>query len=319
MISVVVPVYNVEKYLAKCLESIIAQTYRDIEIVLIDDGSTDESGKICDEYAQRDKRIRVIHQENKGLAEVRNIGIHEARGEYIQFIDSDDWVELDMLETCLDYAEQYNADIVCFRVICEYQGNVQIHSGVSYPPRVMDSAEALSVLFFPQYVDVITCNKLIKSDIFHGIEYPAGKLYEDMYTTYKILGKARKILCISDEFYHYLKRQGSIGSYIFSSTTYDLAEAASKCFEFSINRNNGNSTAGINLQCGLWFWKIVTANYMVKANKLDKEYISSLQKDIKARTVMKCSLLNFTRKTQLLLFKYSLTLYRWLYMRLKRS
>lgn len=244
MISVVVPVYKVEPYLAQCVDSILSQTYQDLEILLIDDGSPDKCPAMCDEYAKKDKRIRVIHQENQGLAEVRNVGIREAKGEYIQYVDSDDWIEPDMLETCYNFMKKYDADIVCFRAIGEYEGGIQGHLGLNYSPRLMDSAEAVSVLFFPHYVDVIAWNKLMKAEILRGIEYPTGKLYEDMYTTYKILANARKILCISNELYHYRKREGSIGSYKFSRSTYDLADAAGKCFNFAISNYTGMVVGG---------------------------------------------------------------------------
>lgn len=319
MISVVVPVYKVEKYLAKCIDSIIAQTYTDLEILLIDDGSPDNCPAICDEYAKKDRRIRVIHQANQGLAEVRNVGIREAKGEYLQFVDSDDWIEPDMIEKCYNYMNAYDADIVCFRSITEYEDGRQIHYGLNYPPRLMESAEALSVLFVPQYVDVLAWNKLMKLKLLRGIEYPIGKLYEDMFTTYKIIARASKILCLSNEFYHYLKRDMSISHYNLSSRTYDLLEATQKCFDFAIKQNEGNELARKNLLCGLWFWKIVMANYMIKANSPDEKYILQLQKDIKAGIVMSCPLLSVTRKIQFLLFKYNQKLYRLIYTRLKKA
>ena len=112
MISVIVPVYNVEPYLRKCLDSIVNQTYRDFEILIIDDGSTDGSGRICDEYAEKDSRIKVFHTENRGLSCARNLGLAEAKGEWIGFVDSDDWIEPDMYEVLIRRAEETGADVV---------------------------------------------------------------------------------------------------------------------------------------------------------------------------------------------------------------
>ena len=113
LISVIVPVYNVEKYLGKCVDSILAQTYENLEIILVEDGTKDNSGAICDAYAAKDSRIRVIHKENGGLSSARNAGMDIARGEYFGFVDSDDWIEPKMYETLLNLAEKYHADLVC--------------------------------------------------------------------------------------------------------------------------------------------------------------------------------------------------------------
>ena len=114
LISIIIPVYKVEPYLRKCLDSVVQQTYRNLEIILVDDGSPDSCGAICDEYATKDERITVIHQENKGLSAARNAGLDIATGDYIQFVDSDDWIEPDALATVLSIAEDHHVDIVCF-------------------------------------------------------------------------------------------------------------------------------------------------------------------------------------------------------------
>ena len=132
LISVIIPVYNVEPYFRQCLNSVVGQTYEKLEILIIDDGSTDECGKICDEYAERDGRIKVFHTENRGLSAARNLGIDEAGGEYINFIDSDDWFELNAIETAVNAAIDSKADIVCFRYVKEYKNTRKVDSFAEY-------------------------------------------------------------------------------------------------------------------------------------------------------------------------------------------
>lgn len=307
LISVVVPVYKVEKYVSKCIESILNQTYPYFELILIDDGSPDESGNICDMYAKKDNRIRVIHQKNKGLAEVRNIGIREANGIYLQFVDSDDWIEKDTLRKCLSVLHENDADIVCFRAVISFlDGREKPINKEKYGIKVLSKEEALSTVFFTKYVDVISCNKFIKLNILKEIHYPCGKLYEDMYTTYKIIDKADRIACISDELYHYLRNPESIGHNAFSDTTYDLGRAAEECYEYCSNIQGTDKTL---LLVGMWFWKIAVANKMIRAETIDSEYIKGLRRSINLFSVFLCDLLSPVQKIQMYIFKSNFFLY----------
>ncbi|MBQ3652809.1 MAG: glycosyltransferase family 2 protein [Synergistaceae bacterium] len=317
LISVIVPAYNVEKYLARCLNSILAQTYTNLEILIIDDGSTDSTGTISDQYALRDPRIRVIHQENQGLAEVRNVGLREARGEYIQFVDSDDWIDPETIETCYKYLHEYDADIVSFCFIHEYENGKRYHPAEIHSPELMSGAKSLSLIFFQGSIHVASWNKLFRADLFDGVAFPAGRLHEDIYTIYKVLARAEKVLSVSDEFYHYFHRQGSITA-VFSERTYDFASSAQECFDFSMKLNPDDKTARINLLTGLLCCKMEVANYMIKANDYDMDYISQVQKEIEPLTVLRCRHIRPFKKAQLVIFKYSLRLYRLLYMKFKR-
>ena len=191
MISVIVPVYNVELYLRKCLDSIVNQTYRDIEILVIDDGSIDGCGRICDEYAEKDGRIRVFHTENRGLSCARNLGLDNAHGEWIGFVDSDDWIEMDMYENAINGIG--DADILCF------QKTEGTYSGL----------EAL-YMYINNEISVFTWNKLYRKELFDNISYPGGCIWEDIATTYLLLHKANKVRCRNVHGYHYAIRQGSI-------------------------------------------------------------------------------------------------------------
>ena len=185
MISVVVPVYNVEKYLQRCVESIINQTEKDIEIILVDDGSTDKSGSICDEYLGKDSRILVIHQKNQGLSVARNVGIKNSKGDYITFVDSDDYIHKDMLKVLLDNLIHEQGQIS----FCRYEEGNENRLTISecdlkYTGEAHDGKEYL--LNPPKGMGInIAWAKLYKKECFDNIEFPVGKLHEDDFTTYK--------------------------------------------------------------------------------------------------------------------------------------
>lgn len=210
-VSVIVPIYNVAAYLPKCIESIQHQTEKDIEIILVDDGSPDECGAICDNYAEKDVRIRVIHQENSGLGAARNAGIQVATAEYLLFVDSDDYIEPDLIErTCLAAVEN-NADIVMF-------GFQRVHEDGSVDfaydiPASLADKKGCSLANTPELLLVTpsTWNKLYKKDLFDGIAFPPRAWYEDLQTIPKLYSRASVIYCIGKYFpYKYLLRENSI-------------------------------------------------------------------------------------------------------------
>lgn len=207
-ISVVVPVYKVEPYLRKCLDSIVNQTYRDLEIILIDDGSPDSCGRICDEYAERDARIRVVHQENSGLSAARNAGLKLVSGSYIGFVDSDDWIEPDMYSYLLGNALEYQADIaVCGRT--EQHMDRTVFRG--FPGlEVLERESALEYLLKNDSLQNYVWDKLYRRELFAGIEFPAGKTFEDVAVMHRLFMKAEKVICLPEAKYHYLLRANSI-------------------------------------------------------------------------------------------------------------
>lgn len=213
MISVIVPVYNVEKYLRECLDSIIGQTYRNIEIILIDDGSTDNSGIICDEYALYDKRIKVIHKENGGLSDARNCGLSVASGDIVSFIDSDDYVSPYFLEILYEAMEKGNCDIAALKDCCAFWdgddcgalSKVKHVIGLEY----CTPSKAIEHMF---YMHVITGAqfKLYKRYILGEIKFPVGYYYEDVATTYKAFLYSKKAVIVDADIYAYRKRKNSI-------------------------------------------------------------------------------------------------------------
>lgn len=203
-LSVIVPVYNVEKYIHQCIDSLLAQGYQDMEILLIDDGSPDNCPQICDAYAQKDLRIRVIHQENKGIAETRNIGIREANGEYITFADPDDFVLPDMVSTMMACFEMdTNTDIVvCDNYIFNNDADDQLilqHQDI-HPDW---STEKIRDEFLMDHYPTYLCNKIYRKELFRGVTIPKGMLCEDLFVMAPVIARARKIVYLPKAFYCY--------------------------------------------------------------------------------------------------------------------
>ncbi len=208
-ISVIIPVYNVEKYLDKCVQSVINQTYKSLEIILVDDGSTDKSGVLCDEYAKKDERIKVIHKSNGGLSSARNKGLDIASGEYIFFLDSDDFLSLTALEKMVKFFEPHKVEIVaCLdkRFTCE---NV---TGEKKGEELYFTQEEMLKGTFKQNENyfIISCAKLYKKSLFDGLRFTEGVVHEDEFICHKIYAKTEKTALIQEEFYFYRVNPESI-------------------------------------------------------------------------------------------------------------
>ncbi|MBR4710799.1 MAG: glycosyltransferase family 2 protein [Clostridia bacterium] len=221
MISVIVPVYHVEPYLRQCVDSILDQTYRDIEILLIEDGSPDRCGEICDEYGRNDDRVKVYHTENRGLAAARNLGLREAAGEYIGFVDSDDWIEADMYEVLLRLLEKTGADVS----VCDFIQEPVSFKKDFYPvDTVLHGTDTINALF-TKAVNYTVWNKLYRREIFRGILFPDGKNYEDVAAMHRIMHKASGVAVIPAVKYHYRIRDESITKIYSAKNLMDYADA----------------------------------------------------------------------------------------------
>ncbi|CUP97411.1 glycosyltransferase family 2 protein [Clostridium baratii] len=237
MISVIIPVYNVEKYLEKCINSVLNQTYKDLEIILVDDGSTDNSGKICDKYKLLDSRIKVIHKENGGLSDARNHGLDIASGEYIAFLDSDDWIDKNLYYILYKLSKDHNTDItVCnFKKVYTEDEKLNLKSNnlITYT-----SLEALEALYNKNYIQMIVAwNKLYKRSLFKENKYPCGKIHEDEFLTPVLLNESKKIVYIDTELIYYRQRSESIMNSSFNVKRLDLLDA----LEFRINYYKNNN------------------------------------------------------------------------------
>lgn len=211
LISIIIPIYNVEKYLPKCLDSVISQTYTNIEIILVNDGSTDSSGLICDDYALKDSRIKVIHKENGGVSSARNIGLDTASGDYVMFVDSDDYVEVDFCEKSLKMALEMNADIVSFGFYRERIDGTRKEVKTVCPRTVSPSEGIKELITKKDYIYNFLWNKIFRLNLFLGLRYPIGKEYEDQ-NTYLLFHKANTIYVSDLILYHYVYRDNSITS-----------------------------------------------------------------------------------------------------------
>lgn len=223
IISVIVPVYNIKDYIEKCIESLISQTYRNIEIILVDDGSTDGSGDICDKYAEIDKRITVLHKENGGLSDARNYGIDRAHGSLLAFVDGDDWLHPQMYELMTSVMESNTADIVtCWYEQLNEDFARQRYRQEELSLKILTGAEALSDIEIPL---VVAWNKLYKKEIFSSIRYPKGRLHEDEYAIHRILYQCNIVVVIDKPLYFYTIRSDSIVARMTPKRIHDSLEA----------------------------------------------------------------------------------------------
>ena len=213
LLSVIIPVYKVEKYLKRCVDSIISQTYKNLQIILVDDGSPDNCGPICDEYTQKDKRIIVIHQENEGLSGARNSGILFAKGDYIAFVDSDDWIHPQMYEVMMNAIKAYDLDIVrtsvCETDGKEYKKNIQPSSNVSQ--RVIEGKHIFP-LYFTEFLCKVVWNAVYKKEVVQGIISPERCQFEDNYVSGRYLYRAKRMMILPDILYYYWMNPNGISN-----------------------------------------------------------------------------------------------------------
>lgn len=238
-ISIIVPIYNVERYIHRCIESILNQNFCDFELILVNDGSPDQCGDICDEYALKDNRIKVIHKNNGGLSSARNAGIDIAKGKYIGFIDSDDWIEPDMYEILYQNIKKYNADISMCKYKTEKNDLISIYNTpLQEEVLVVNTEQAIQAMVDNVLFDLtqFACDKLYKRELFEGIRYPEGKLYEDVATTYKLIDKCNVFVYNNSTKYHYSLNSNSISQRKFDHSQLDILETRQELYRFI--RNN---------------------------------------------------------------------------------
>lgn len=229
VISVIVPIYRVEEYLNQCIESIVNQTYSNLQVILVDDGSPDRCGEMCEDWARRDKRIKVLHKKNGGLSDARNAGLAIATGRFVAFVDSDDWVEPQMYETMLSILVNENADLVACGIVDTYPDKDIVHS---YAYAAGGPEKFLKMIYQDTTFPVSACNKLYKKNLWDDFKFPVGKLCEDAFTTYLLLDHASKIVQIPDGLYHYRIRESSIMTSEFKPARMDEEEAWRRNYQY---------------------------------------------------------------------------------------
>ena len=224
-ISIIVPVYNVEKYLKKCIESILNQVFTEFELILVDDGSTDNSGKICDEYAKKDSRIIVIHKNNGGISSARNNGLDIARGKYIGFVDSDDFIHPMMYKILYREIENNNASVVICKEEKVYSDNFEYKKVDKYNLQYYNNRDIIEILYEKRETYVFAWNKLYDRELFSDLRYKEGMIYEDEHLTPKILYYSKNIIFIEKELYFYRQRENSTVNSKFSRKKFDKVYA----------------------------------------------------------------------------------------------
>lgn len=247
LVSVVIPVYNMEQYLSRCVDSVLGQTYKNLEIFLIDDGSIDNSGALCDMYSTRDSRVTVIHKKNGGLSSARNAGLREAGGEYIAFVDSDDWLDEDFIEVLVKDIDAEQADLAMIGYRYVYDDCTK-HSSYPIVSNIFSQEEAIAELCKNKWMVSYAWNKLYKRSLFDGICFPEGKTYEDIYIMHTILQKCSRIVCNQNEKYNYYMRKDSIVHNLSIENHLSIFHAYKKRY-YDLKHRNRKMDDKNNLKC----------------------------------------------------------------------
>ena len=272
-VSVVVPVYNIEAYIGRCLESLLNQDLKEIEIIVVNDGSSDDSPKICKNYARQHVNIKYISQRNQGLSAARNTGINAAKGEYIGFVDGDDFVNTEMFSTLYNNAKVNDVLISCCGCV-EYYDNgkthAQIASGIN---RKYNRNEALDLFLLERYYGVSACNKIYSKKLFQNVKFPVGRLYEDILTVYKLIDLSGSLYYDSTIQYYYYRRNDSITAEKFNPNTLGIIDAVGEVVEF-YQKNIGKPKF---LYVGQVLFYLQVLGKMYRAGKNDRRLVSSIK------------------------------------------
>nr|AKE79128.1 glycosyltransferase [Streptococcus suis]AKE79153.1 glycosyltransferase [Streptococcus suis]AKE80258.1 glycosyltransferase [Streptococcus suis]AKE80312.1 hypothetical protein YS68.seq-orf00011 [Streptococcus suis]AKE80336.1 glycosyltransferase [Streptococcus suis] len=241
-LSIIVPVYQVVTYLERCIDSLVNQTYRDIEVILVDDGSTDGSSELCDKLAKNDERVRVIHKENGGLSTARNVGLANANGKYVTFVDSDDWVDLNIYEKCITFLHEYSADVIDFNVEFVKEGQKISNQNIDREPFVLYDEDILYDYLYRGQTEKCpfsVCRKVYLKSLFENVYFPEGKVNEDIATNFKVLQCAKKMIRIRDiGYYYYQDNVTSLTSGVLKSKDFDLLVACQELYDLTRKYDN---------------------------------------------------------------------------------
>lgn len=318
-ISIIVPVYKVEPYLNKCVDSILSQTFTDFELILVDDGSPDNCGAICDAYAAKDDRVRVIHKENGGLSDARNAGIDAARGEFLGFVDSDDYILPEMYEQLYGACMEYGVRMAGCDALWIYDDTDAVDTGSDGTTSLLTADEFfLRMIDVRRFMDVTAWNKLYHRDLFEGVRYPVGKIYEDQGTTYKLVFQNEKLAYVSKPLYAYRKRRaGAISTYVYGDGEYQRLEMNGEMTDYV--RQNHPAVARAALVYRMITCHLSIVNAMIHSGVKDRKMIAMLRGDIRKnageilRADIACS-----KKLQLMAAGMGFGFYRMLYRLLKK-
>jgi glycosyltransferase involved in cell wall biosynthesis len=278
-ISVIVPIYKVELYLSQCIESILKQTYKNLEVILVNDGSPDNCADICNEYANIDSRIIMINKENGGLSDARNTGINIATGEYLIFVDSDDWIEIDMIELLYNNLNAYNADISMCNYFSAYKNNIIPLTSLSEQKELilLNSEEAIEQCFKGEKFDVSAWGKLYKKHIFNKIRYPLNKYCEDCFIIIDILSRANIIIGEAAPKYYYRQRKSSIMNNLNIKRIMDEIESWENNLKIVEEKHDIKSEIDLYNICKIRLLKVILSIFsMILPSKFFASIISTL-------------------------------------------
>lgn len=311
LISVIVPVYNVEQYLQKCVESLVNQSYKNLEIILVDDGSDDNSGQLCDSLAEKYSNIKVLHKNNGGLSDARNKGLEYAKGNYIFFVDSDDWIELETIEKLYNAIKENDADISICGINDYAGGKIKVTRGPSKELSIYNSIKAIETLISTgNEIGIVVWNKLYKKSLFDNVIFEFGKLHEDVFFTPKILFFAKKIVAINYCGYNYITdRQGSICNKKLSYKNIDAPASFLSNYEFFKEQSLDYFSKHYFLKY-MDFVMIVYAKAVSQNNEeikleLNKQFKANLRKGIKYAFELK----NYKMILKFIVFSFSKKIY----------
>ena len=265
IISIIVPIYKVEKYLDRCINSILNQTFRDFELILVDDGSPDRCGDICEEYAKKDKRIKVIHKENGGLSDARNAGLDIATGKFIGFIDSDDFIHKDMYMILYDAIIKSKSDISqCkFKYFSkEDELNKNIINDGKY--EIYNNIDAIEEIIDNKNLNTNVWNKLYKRELFNDIRFPKGKIHEDEFVTYKVFYRAKTVSYVNKELYYYFSNDTGIMKNLNINSKFDWIEAIEERNEFLLSIKEKSL---FNKSNSYLFFNLIKIRYNIKKSE----------------------------------------------------
>ncbi len=313
LISVIVPVYGVELYLKKCLDSIICQSYKRLDIILVDDGSPDKSGEICEEYAKNDSRIRVVHKTNGGLSDARNYGVKIAKGKYVTFVDSDDYIECDYVEYLyrLIKSGPYKMSIVS--IFNDYNNSsviVDRGGGVAFE---ISGEKAIEMMCYHDLIDTCAYSKMFDIDIMKDFYFPKGKVYEDIGSIYLLFDKCSLIKCGLNSKYHYVIRENSITTSNFNRSKLDLLEMTDNMARYVNAKHPNLRRATLRRQV---YARFSTLNQMLDVKDKDNVYIkNSLIKYIKENgaSVFKDKKTPFRDKVAIILLIINFNVYKFIW------
>jgi glycosyltransferase involved in cell wall biosynthesis len=309
IISIIVPVYNVEPYLENCIKSILTQNFSNFEVILVNDGSIDKSGKICDVYAQIDTRIKVVHKENGGVSSARNIGVEMALGDFIGFIDGDDRIDENMYRELYRLCVETDSDISICKLGREIDGHI-INLDQDIYIKEMDNTEAMKQLFKGTLYRFSLCNKLFRKHCFDNIQFPEGRIHEDLSTTYKLFANSKKIIFTNYIGYIYIKRENSILTSTFNEKRLDAFIGWDEILTFMRERYNQLYKEIIPT---FVFWSVDNVFYILNQviNKKERDkYLVSIQKLVrrKYKDIIKNDSLSFGYKYIITLFYFNIRL-----------